>query len=546
MSEKLKFAPLVRVSTEKQAEKGSSLEKQKEMIIESVKRMGGIIPEHCWEYSGQEHATPDNERNKLDKLLRDSKKGSFDAVIVCDISRWSRDNRKSKDGLDILRKNDIKFFVTSLEYDLLNPEHCFILGMSAEIGELQSKTQSLKSINSRILRADKGRPATGKLPYGRTFDKDSNEWGVDEFKKKEIEGAAKDYLSGQKMSDIAVKLNMNHSNLHKILTKRSGNIWVQRFRSIPLKIDREVSTVVPSLLPQNTIEKILERAKGNKTYCRGMRKNDYLLSGMIFCKHCKTSLFGQTNPSGKSYYRHKTKKGNVCPVSGYLPAESIEQAIMVTVFATIGDPVGLEKAINAALPDVNEYNELIEKKKSIQKKLIEASKAKYRILDMVESGALTTDDVKERMDKNRERTNLLTMDLENINIQLDNRPSTQEIENATSKIRKLFIKKRGDLTKRILESTHEGYQRLCEMGFEEKRELLETIFTGVNNDGSRRGVYVKKNQDKWEYEVVGSFEINDDVGTLPLKPQRAREMFDILDDSINPFTGEVSNMHCVD
>ena len=73
--------------------------------------MGGRIPESCWKYSGQEHATPDQERAKMDMLLLDSGKDIFDAVIVADTSRWSRDNLKSKQGLKVLKANGIRFFV---------------------------------------------------------------------------------------------------------------------------------------------------------------------------------------------------------------------------------------------------------------------------------------------------------------------------------------------------------------------------------------------------------------------------------------------------
>lgn len=64
-----------------------------------VETLGGTIPERLWRYSGQAHATPDQERIKLDQRLEDSGKALFDAVIVCDPSRWSRDNLKSKLGL---------------------------------------------------------------------------------------------------------------------------------------------------------------------------------------------------------------------------------------------------------------------------------------------------------------------------------------------------------------------------------------------------------------------------------------------------------------
>ena len=103
MTQKIRFAPLVRVSTEAQEKRGESLKTQKKQIEQSVELMEGVIPDSCWKYAGQEHATPDQERKIFDKLLEDSSKGKFDAVIVCDASRWSRDNLKSKEGLNILR-----------------------------------------------------------------------------------------------------------------------------------------------------------------------------------------------------------------------------------------------------------------------------------------------------------------------------------------------------------------------------------------------------------------------------------------------------------
>ncbi len=102
---KLRFAPFIRVSTEKQEKKGESLSTQKKQIIHYVKQMDGVIPDSCWSYSGQEHSTEGFERKMLDKLLSDSSKNKFDCVIVCDPSRWSRDSHKSEEGLKILREN---------------------------------------------------------------------------------------------------------------------------------------------------------------------------------------------------------------------------------------------------------------------------------------------------------------------------------------------------------------------------------------------------------------------------------------------------------
>jgi hypothetical protein len=53
--------------------------------------LGGKIAQR---FGGQEHATAGFEREKLAQLLADAEKKPrpFDAVIVADATRWSRDN----------------------------------------------------------------------------------------------------------------------------------------------------------------------------------------------------------------------------------------------------------------------------------------------------------------------------------------------------------------------------------------------------------------------------------------------------------------------
>ena len=65
-SEKLRFAGVIRVSTEKQEKTGESLRTQKTEIKEAVKAAGGKVVE--W-YGGQEHATPGWEKKEIDRLL---------------------------------------------------------------------------------------------------------------------------------------------------------------------------------------------------------------------------------------------------------------------------------------------------------------------------------------------------------------------------------------------------------------------------------------------------------------------------------------------
>lgn len=214
--------------------------------------------------------------------FEDSGKDIFDAIIVCDPSRWSRDNLRSKEGLDILKQNGIRFFVGSTEYNLHDPLMEFLLGMSTEVNEFIAKQQTQKSIESRISRANQGEPTSGKLPYGRTSDKKTRKWGINEEEKEKIVWAADQYLAGGSLVKIAETLGMNHSNLWKIMNHRSGTDWVLTFNYSKLNISDKVTMTIPPLLPDATIQQIHDQARANKTYHHGQRKNKYLLSRMIF------------------------------------------------------------------------------------------------------------------------------------------------------------------------------------------------------------------------------------------------------------------------
>lgn len=214
----LRFASLVRVSTEKQESKGESLHTQRKANERDVERLGGSIVET---YGGQEHATPGWEKKEVDRLIRDAAKGTFNAVLVAYADRWSRDNAKSTAGLEVFKGHGIRFFVGACEYNLFNPEHCLFLGMTAVIGQFQAMSQTKKSFESKIARARQGKPACGKLPFGRTFDPQTG-WGIDAAKQKLVEQVARRYLAGESLLDLAGEYHLAVSTLYTVLMDRSG------------------------------------------------------------------------------------------------------------------------------------------------------------------------------------------------------------------------------------------------------------------------------------------------------------------------------------
>ncbi len=261
----IRFAAFIRVSTEKQERQGESLRTQKRQIETAVASLGGKIT--SW-YGGQEHATVGWEREQRDKMLAGAEKPNrtFDAVIVQHEDRWSRDDTSSGADLDRLKKAGVRYFVLTIEQDLYNPTTRMYLGMSALIGAYHARTQTKKSMENRIGRAKRNLPACGKLPFGRTFDKATEQWDIDPKKQEMIADVADRALAGESLKRLAREYGVNHSNMVKILRERCGDEWPQKFDAPEMGIRETVITKVPRLLPEKTIKALRELLEANRTY----------------------------------------------------------------------------------------------------------------------------------------------------------------------------------------------------------------------------------------------------------------------------------------
>src|SRR5262249_48308049 len=159
------------------------------------------------------------------RLAADACKGKFDAVIVAHADRWDRGGDEAREAREAFKRHRIRFFISVTEYDLFNPEHVLFLDLSSAIGKFHASNQNKKSLLNRIARARRGIPSGGKVPFGRTWDEQNEQWGIDPKKQTLIADAAKRYLAGEPLLKLAKEYGLNHSNLCKVLPERCGEEW---------------------------------------------------------------------------------------------------------------------------------------------------------------------------------------------------------------------------------------------------------------------------------------------------------------------------------
>lgn len=522
-----RFAGLIRVSTEKQEKQGESLLTQRKSLEKDVEQLGGKIV--AW-YGGQEHATLGWERGEVDRLIADAGRSKWEAVMVAYADRWSRDNLKSKEGLEAFRRAGARFFVGSSEMNLFDPQVRFLLGMHAEVGEFLALQTTKKTLESKIERAKRGIPTSGSWPFGRVWNSETKTWSINPQAQALIQEVARRVLDGEQLGKLAILNNMAVANLWKILRHRCGDDWQQTFRCKALNIQEAVPCKIPRLLDDKTIRAVAVALESRRRFLhKPPRSRDYLLSGRVFCI-CGYSLTGEFDKRcGLAYYHHhidnRWKKSRCsCPIRPRprVRADWLESEVIHQLFSLFGNPAAIERAVQSAVP---RNEEMVVRKEHLDLELAKIERARDRILALVIKDVLTDEQAEKQLRELKTGEDEMREERDRIARQLDSLPSQEELRIYVEKVNEMIFLQ-DDLGNSRLGGNDVG--SLLAMSYTDKRELIEAVFAKPFSDGSPAGVYVGPSSEprqgkrrSWCLLFKGQFQFNavvpmPIVGEVPL------------------------------
>lgn len=330
-----------RVSTDEQAESGTSIDNQVEKSLAYAAsrnlQVVGIFKE---DYTGKVLDRP--ELIKVRKLLQT---GQADNIIVYKTNRLDR----SEWGLNLLiLLQEFKQFGVSLHYsqsgrciDLNNPIEALMESISGwQAGEDHRETVT-KLHEGRVKRANDGYVVPhGNAPYGyKPVKGDDKRWYFEivEEEARIVRLIFTWYIlgdeTGQALSQnkIADKLNLmgiptrksdkwKHGTVSFILGNETYcGLWHYGKRQSKNKrrpTSESIPVEVPPIIDRELWGQAQEKLEENKAYARRNRKpGRYLLSNRVTCGECHYKMFGvtkQVRETTYSYYvcrnRHMTKR----------------------------------------------------------------------------------------------------------------------------------------------------------------------------------------------------------------------------------------------
>jgi site-specific DNA recombinase len=208
------YGVLIRVSTDRQAEEGDSIQMQQERAMEIIKQNNGVLHKYYIEEGISASKNRIEDRPQLQALLEDVEAGIVNKIIAYKRDRLTRITQDWLRILETCAKNQCDIiFSSSGEAQLFNdPVYGKVFeSILASIAEMESANTSMRVRDTMASVAAKGEWTGGVLPYGYK----KNEHGQIELIKecvpiiKEIEDL---YLAGYGIYSIAKWLNGGEVN----------------------------------------------------------------------------------------------------------------------------------------------------------------------------------------------------------------------------------------------------------------------------------------------------------------------------------------------
>lgn len=351
-----------RVSTDRQAIEGDSLEMQSELAQKQAQNIGGIIFKYYTEEGLSAKKTSLDKREIMQEIIQDIQDGKINYLIAYRRDRLFRNQMENMWFWSLLAEHNCQIYLTASGETQVNIDDLKKAGTTkmmesilAMMAEMESEITSTRVADTMLSKAQRGEYTGGSIPVG--YERTENGKFVPKSGAVEIIKTIEDlYLQGYGLQAIARFLNGEKVNglpllekpVYKPIDGDKSDIWNHRnintilfnpFYTGHLSYESKKNTDVDRIIknveyikPIRTIEKQKQLNAFKNKKNEGMKpprayNTPFLLSGIIFCEECGGKFITQTSQpkdSNKrfSYYKctnklSSYKKVEKCENHGY-------------------------------------------------------------------------------------------------------------------------------------------------------------------------------------------------------------------------------------
>lgn len=332
-------------------------------------------------------------RTQFKKMIKDSAKKQFDAVLVYQLDRFARNRFDSAENKYKLKKNGVKV-ISAKEHIPEDASGILVESVLEGMAEYYSAELSQKIKRGMLINVEKCLSTGGGLTLGYKTN-ENKEIIIDEDTAYAVKEIFSMYIKGYKMAEIVRYLNeqgiktsrgnsFNKNSLHRILTNK-------RYIGIYTYKGQDTVGTLPAIIDTDVFEqaqKIMEKNKKAPARAKAVEERFYLTT-KLFCGYCGSAMSGKSGTSKTKdvhyYYRcnnQVNKKG--CSFKGGRKYD-LEDIVIKNSRDFILTKGVIDK-ISAAVIELFNSDRETSNLVHLKNKLKEAMKAQNNLLDAVEKG----------------------------------------------------------------------------------------------------------------------------------------------------------------
>lgn len=281
-SRRLFIALYARVSTDRQAEEGYSIQVQKERLEAYVKTMEGQIS--CELYIDDGFSGANLERPAIKRLMEDVRRGALTHVCVYKLDRLSR---SQKDTLylieDVFLPRGVAFISVQESFNTATAFGRAVVGILSVFAQLERENIFERTRSGMLKRVEAGYwPGGGGVPFGYDYDSEKGIL-VPNSDAETVRRVYDLYLQGRSLQSIADLLGLKYEKLAAQILSRKTNIGLIEYNGVEYK-GRHEPIVSEEIFERAMAQKALRSEK------RLVTTTPHLLSGLVRCGVCGAKM----------------------------------------------------------------------------------------------------------------------------------------------------------------------------------------------------------------------------------------------------------------
>lgn len=320
-----------RVSTDKQADEGYSLEVQLEKLQAQAKTYDHVKEVRVYTDDGYSGASLD--RPGMNRMIEDIEAGLITHVIVVKLDRLSRSQKDTLHLIeDVMMPANVAFNSIMERFQTDTSFGRAMIGILSVFAQLERENIYERTRGGMQKRVEKGYwPGGGRTPYGYDYDPVQGIL-VPNDEAKRVRHIYDRYLAGIGMQTIADELDLKYERVvYNIITRKSNAGYI-------VYNGEEYKGLHEPIISMETYTQAMQLL-ANRSAAKLVTKTAHLLTGFCYCGKCGAKMrymkWGKAGYKLVCYSQQRSKQYLVRDPNCDMPApfaEDVEAGVIQTLF----------------------------------------------------------------------------------------------------------------------------------------------------------------------------------------------------------------------